>query len=1654
MTWEELARDWPAFAADIPEYQAMGFTPEEYLQSMTPLSNRPQIPRPQGGPGLINKALDTANTAARYNPLSPRFNRAVEQKVFGRTFTPDPDEIPAGQDTGVFSRIDNQLANFQQRAMEAAPQALTLGLVRPQRTVPYAAGSGEVHPSVPIFGGANIESGAVDNLALAPISMAASPAVEGALLPTLGRVGANLVGSGIIAAGEQAPFLQGPDVRSRLKELAAAFGVGAGSAGAIEAVGAVGRGLGRQAVKSLSAPDIKTPSMAEFSGQSHPFEVSGLGEMVGPRPDPIRVAAAQRSAFQPQRSAERARVQGVQDRAAMREAARRFARPDPPPAPQDPFYSINRERPTESFDVTNAAAYAAQGIEDPLLLRRDPMAMVGMGREPYFVRQRLNRNLRNARRRQGLPDYDAARGVNTSIADATNPIPHPGPETTYDDFYMDMSDRGIHPQYVQRLWDLHEAGNAEAFDRMARGLENQEAIPFPRFQGYENARPGPPGMVFDPIAGTRDRRVAALDTILAETSDNYLQDRLNNPNLDAVGRRAIINEMRRRGLHAAIPETWVETTRAPTNMTADGGVAPEERPTRTNIGPPPEPEDPFGALPADAGLVKRGVDPLPAVRRQLTPAEQDVKARQSIRQFERSRADAIAEQNRRPLEPGEFRQPGGHGPIPKDQALARIPGEDLNTYRGYTFGSDEHLRETRWWRRQQLLGREGTIPGKTDDPGVLTGGLNQPEGDPNRGLYPYTGRAPRGMGPPDGLFDQWPPPPPPAGAPPPPGLGPRAPYKPKTKSNSKGLVGRGFGPPVIKPEGVVGSLGPQEPHPGSKKTLGGGLVADIRQGKATNVVSRAMEVAHTSARRVAQRMEKFTRSGIPGEVRRKVERNYKIPHKIQVAVSEYSGELNNLQRTLNDERGLLGGPDADPKATKRMLALREAKAADPTRVMPEGERAELKKRFAEIDETSKRISEKANEIADGMEKAGNYSGARHFREFAGKVDQGMNRWTHRSYSEKAPSAELFEKTRRALENRLVRDESGKLKLLTYDESIGFQDPKYREVRVDELGPADIEKVDKLTAKWMDDTLAAKEDISTPMMGHSTGPDQSVTRSRTLHDPIARMLRGQNKSKMVLAQSLAEGRRLLAQMEFFSKLAKHMKAASRLSPDAPKKLPNWHWIGEAAGTTQPRWFTELIEDNFGPQVQSGEATKAMGKLMKWYKFKNTVLNPKSHRNQYGQNIVNRFIAGRNPLLNRNFKSLKMAHQDLRARGPIFTALEKAGQLESFIGGDLKKDVQRAMDEAINTSKNEVEMRQKFNDLIDAKHLEATDVYSYPDRLSKMATYIEARGWDGGKGIKVGSFSKRQVLSHEQAVQFIRDHFVNFGDTTPAIEGVRNNPWLQLGFSPFFSAKMLSIPVWARAMSRFPVETAAFMSMMAGGIGATAYWKLKGVPEEDQESARIFRSSTDKNKVANLAGPSLGDELETYDLGAAVPNSEFASAFGLDPNESLPGNLAEVMLNTIGEQFVSGPVASAVYGPFKKEMHPEQDYEDQLAQILFDEMAVPGGSALRKRTTEFSNATNNLMNPGSHPGDPLNSDDPVERLSRAYLDIFGLAGKPLDARGFRAWDSEQKRKQNELSARTKPIEDAYMRGDIDDAEFERRMEKLMNAKVNAVEKSLEP
>lgn len=240
----------------------------------------------QAASDATNNVLDAANTAARYNPISPfgvnpRLARALETSVLGYPITASPDEADEPIDAPWHQRLDHQLSNLNARAAAGIPQAFSLGLIRPQGTTPYAPGSGEIHPAAPIIGGANIEKAAVESLGMLPLTIAAAPSVEAAVATRLGvgTIATNAVGSAVMGVVEAAPFLEGNTNRERAQELLLSALVEGSLAGVIDGLGRSGTALHDYATFDFDVDGIRLGD-------------SSLNKLVDAAPEAIEISAA------------------------------------------------------------------------------------------------------------------------------------------------------------------------------------------------------------------------------------------------------------------------------------------------------------------------------------------------------------------------------------------------------------------------------------------------------------------------------------------------------------------------------------------------------------------------------------------------------------------------------------------------------------------------------------------------------------------------------------------------------------------------------------------------------------------------------------------------------------------------------------------------------------------------------------------------------------------------------------------------------------------------------------------------------------------------------------------------------------------------------------------------------------------------------------------------------------------------------------------------------------------------------------------------------------------------------------------------------------------------------------------------------------------
>lgn len=903
--------------------------------------------------------------------------------------------------------------------------------------------------------------------------------------------------------------------------------------------------------------------------------------------------------------------------------------------------------------------------------------------------------------------------------------------------------------------------------------------------------------------------------------------------------------------------------------------------------------------------------------------------------------------------------------------------------------------------------------------------------------------------------------------------------KPRAPAQRVGFPGRGFGAPK------TATPDPGRARPGTSKQLGGGLAREgvernvrvmpdnqvtdtapyklvsrgqgptqesrVGVGKATNVVGRLGELATNALARGGQQIEMSTRKGALGLLRRLSEVNFKHPTRVVKWLGKYRGGMARVRRLLRGDRIAISEMDVDLRAQRRWVNLRENGDPNPERVLPQQYREYFRNLRKEIERESKKFKQRCERLEQQMRAAGNYAAARHFRQLAETAEENINSYLHRSYTELPPTREQVRLARRALEERLVINTKGRIRLLSYDDALQVPGRGWTVFDITKATPAQEAAVVKLMDKWVDRVMERKETVQTPQMGQAKVGGGKITRKRLLNDPAMRLLRGQDKLLLNGANTLGLIRAKNAQMDLFSRLSRHMKGLERLSPDQMKTLPNWEWLGEMSGQRAPKWMADLIEENFSADLMGPQELKWLSDFMKWFKFKNTVLNPPSYKNQLGQNLTNLWLAGINPFDPRNLRAGGMAVREFiggsQRWGEIAQRLERDGLLEAFTEAEFQASMREELDRLARSNDPRIVPRviDVLREGINRGHITTSDAYSFFDRVAKTTTYIKARGLDGGEGVRLSDWEAPRKLSHEEAVAYVNDYFINFSMPSKLVSFIRNQGIAQLFVTPFFAAKVLSMPIWGRAMARKPLTAYAFMAFASGMT--TMWWRATGESEERIEGDLALQTKAEKEKL-KWATPSIGDELEALDVSNAIPNYELVRLMGGDPEESTMGDLMLSATQVFGDHFLSGPLPSAVSDKYGYDIKEEELASPQITRALFEQTLMPGGRGFLRRLEEFGKAAYNADKPGTYNEPPGSSDSPNQRLARKTAGLVGMNSQPLDARmKLRAlWESEKT--QRELQKRFPAVMDKYYAGEITTEEAQDQILRLVNKQMKSI------
>jgi len=668
-----------------------------------------------------------------------------------------------------------------------------------------------------------------------------------------------------------------------------------------------------------------------------------------------------------------------------------------------------------------------------------------------------------------------------------------------------------------------------------------------------------------------------------------------------------------------------------------------------------------------------------------------------------------------------------------------------------------------------------------------------------------------------------------------------------------------------------------------------------------------------------------------------------------------------------------GIPEVDPRVGKRVLTLRDLGDPDPARILPsvtpkqKDTQAVVRSMLSETDRAGARISKFLAERGDNK--------------VAAAVQGNLGRYQTRSYAKAIPTADVVSVVKRAVSiNRYVLPGTKKGSLVFVDKSgspLFAQDlPRLigkPQAGLDPAGTQDWIQTQiaarltkhgaprKMTAAefaaWAEGHLGRRQEQLLPVLsigGVKDAARTKILRARSLYDPLARALRGEHKNLGVVLNTYVNVKRTEAALRFTNQILRNVTRYAKEAPDEMVRIPQLQWLADTKDATAPRWMVDMLQDNLGFLGRGqgiGEqfaVVRAFNKTMNWFRMKNTILSPSGPAFQAGSNFINMWLAGNHPMNPRNFRAHLMAWKEVQRPGKIFKLLEKEGRLEGFGEAEAVNRADQILADAA-LSGTPAGMWERSARAADTAVIKASAFYSAFDRAAKISTYIKATGLDGGRGIALNNWSKPRRLSHQEALQYIDDWFINFRRTSKLVDVLRKVPATSLIVDPYISAKLLSLPIWGRALARRPVDLTGFLTATALGAGGGAW--LYG--KTDLPGAETARAAFERKKIERMASyaefpESLSITLENepvpldWEIGGLIPNFEVLGLLKDRPGEDVAGDTVLNALELGRRYFFSGPLAAAVVGPYKLNLRPEEPAENQIAVHLAAQLLVPGSA----------------------------------------------------------------------------------------------------------------
>ena len=664
---------------------------------------------------------------------------------------------------------------------------------------------------------------------------------------------------------------------------------------------------------------------------------------------------------------------------------------------------------------------------------------------------------------------------------------------------------------------------------------------------------------------------------------------------------------------------------------------------------------------------------------------------------------------------------------------------------------------------------------------------------------------------------------------------------------------------------------------------------------------------------------------------------------------------------------------------------------------------------------------------------------------AHKIKQNVGKWLHRQYNQGPAPEVVKQRARDILARRTVEGTNRK------------------------MNPQEIEA-------FIQRVQRGKEYVQAPTLGKSGTPGTAPLRKRLIDDPVVRLLRGERRNLGVINDSLAKLKIMNHRFKFLDDTGAKMDVWRKLSPDVEVKMPDWPFLGPTLqGKMVPQWYRDMLVENFGmagegpaEELANIALVRGANKIMTWFKKKNTVFNPAGQKTQALNNFFNLTLAGNSPLYPGNRKAHRLARQQwfLDSTGRIskkfagksklmtpegvwvIDALEQAGAIEGASIADYSYGTKRMMDRAMG-QKDPLGVFQGPMNLVDRGALKAGNAYNFWDQHAKISTYIKARGMDGGRGIQTNAWSKHKKLSHDEAIRYINDYFINYQKPSKLISLIRRIPLSQLVVNPYISSKLLSLPIWARAMVHQPIRAMSALGLIYGS--QNAWWHMQGMAGDEEapdvDTMEKMRPSYERapNKLP-VAIPNFGDDAPwSVDFGSGVPSYEIAKLLSrmpgmpnADGTESLAGNFALATSDFLGEQFLSGPLASSLWGKYATDIVPERPAEEQVMEKLLDLALVPGGQTYKVKQLVLA-----MEGAPAEPGTKRS-------VLRAGMGIGGFNVTRHDAALLDKKFKELNAKDAELSRAGSRVKRLFMKGEIDIKTAVQMMERLSDKKLQNAKK----